>query len=518
MGLQGILQHVVQAVFQIDDIRVGVELMDAALNEQAPLFFRIADLRHLALSRDHLVARRTLGLHFRHFPVHAAFVAVMLLGRIKHLLRFRKVIGKHAGQEPETAVFGRLIPQRQRGIHLVHPGLQPRLIFLADHAVFAGEGAENVGLQLEPFLQFVSDHAFRDRGVLVIQILMHKVCHRAQVLHVIPGDGQVGDHGAQAVHAHRQIAQRGRRFAGALAVFHPGAFVSLFRDGPAGHGPGAAVEKMVDFLLRFVFAVTGITGGQAVDQVDATLKRRQVGDHGVPVMLGERGGMLLAVPDEIALMQYDIQPGLGALFPLHGRIIDRRHGFADLRLGVPALRMEENALHHDRILLAVVKARKPHDAGFIDAHGIAVKMLHQLLLDIAEQGDVPVPYKPVGVQGLPGLNDHAGRQRESVDPLLLLLKGRMIHFNKLRVDAGDRFIVMTAKVHGEEDAAVQRVMVAEGLFHGGELPAFDGIFRAWEDPLVAVFKHTQADLFVRVEQAVQDFLCGYVHPSITSRL
>ena len=132
-----ILQHVVQAVFQIDNVRICVKLMNAALNEQPPLLFRIRNLGHLRFAGDHFVTGYALCLHLRHFPVYAAFIAVMLFRGVKDLLILRQMIRQYAWKETQTAHFRRFVPERQRGIHPVHPRLQPGLVFTAHHAVFA---------------------------------------------------------------------------------------------------------------------------------------------------------------------------------------------------------------------------------------------------------------------------------------------------------------------------------------------------------------------------------------------
>ena len=345
---------------------------------------------------------------------------------------------------------------------------------------------------------------------------MHEIRHRAQILHVIPGDGQISDHGAQTVDAHGLIAQRRRGSAFALAAFHPGTLEALLRDGFTQHRASAAVQKMIDFLLRLILVVGGIAGGKTVDQVYATLERRKIGDHGVPVMLGKRSRMFLAMLNEGALMQHDVQPGLIAFPALDWRIFHGRHGCADLILRVPALGVEKDALHHDRFPLAVVKARQAHDARFVDAHGIPAKMPDQLLLYGAKARHLGVSDKPVGMQGFAGLNDHAGRQGKSVYVFLLFLKGCVVHFDELSVDPGNGGVVMPAIIHGKEYPAVHGVVVAQRVFHGGELAAFDGIFCAGKDTVITVFKYAQADLFIRVEQAVQHFLCRDIHYAVTS--
>ena len=149
MFRQGILQHVVQAVFQVDDVGIGIQFMDTPLNQEPPLFFRVGNLGHLCLTGNHLVPRQFLRLHFRHFPVHAALIAIVLFRRVEYKLFFRKAVRQHTGQKSQTSAFHRYIPARNIRFHLVFSCVQAALILPADGAELRAQRAENPGFQLE---------------------------------------------------------------------------------------------------------------------------------------------------------------------------------------------------------------------------------------------------------------------------------------------------------------------------------------------------------------------------------
>lgn len=83
-----------------------------------------------------------------------------------------------------------------------------------------------------------------------------------------------------------------------------------------------------------------------------------------------------------------------------------------LRLRIAKLRAEMDTLHQDRLLLAMIEARKPKDAAFVYAGLIPVKLNREALLHPTEGRHVTVLYEPVGMQGFPGFHDKRRFQRK----------------------------------------------------------------------------------------------------------
>ena len=123
----------------------------------------------------------------------------------------------------------------------------------------------------------------------------------------------------------------------------------------------------------------------------------------------------------------------------------------------------------------------------------------------AEGSNVSVLHQPVGVQGLPGFHDQRRRQRERVDLRHLLLKGKIIAFHELRVDAGDVGVLVPTVIDHKIDAAIQRVMLVQRFL--GRMHIGDGRFqlRALERAGLAIVEYTQAYLFARIEEWPQEF-------------
>ena len=146
-----------------------------------------------------------------------------------------------------------------------------------------------------------------------------------------------------------------------------------------------------------------------------------------------------------------------------------------------------------------------------------VSMLDQLLLDVPKQRDITVLHKPVGVKGFPGLNDHRRRKTKIVDTLFLFFEAGLVHLDELGIDPGNVLIEMTAVVHRIENASVHGVVVAKNLLYATVLTTLHRILRAWKDAFVTILEHTKADLLIRIEQAVQHFLCRNIHHKVTSK-
>ena len=173
---------------------------------------------------------------------------------------------------------------------------------------------------------------------------------------------------------------------------------------------------MVDLILRFRRPVLGIGRRQLMHRLIAALKNSEVCYHGIPVVFRKGGRIVPAMPDKItaALHQHKALPGAldrcrhrGGPFLRHLRQI-----LLQLRPRIAKLRAEMDALHQDRLLLAMIEARKPQDAAFIYAGLIPVKLNRKALLYPAEGRHVAVLYDPVGMQGFTGFYDKRRFQRE----------------------------------------------------------------------------------------------------------
>ena len=164
-----------------------------------------------------------------------------------------------------------------------------------------------------------------------------------------------------------------------------------------------------------------------MDRPVAAFKNGEVRNHAIPVMLGERRRIVPTMAHEGAAPQHQrkAQP----------RTLDRSYagwgrGFLHLRqilfqlgLRIAKLRAEMDTLHHDRLLLAMVKAGQAQDAAFIDAGSIPMEMCREALLHPAEGRHVAVLHEPVSVQGFPGFHNERRFQRKRLDLFELFLHG-----------------------------------------------------------------------------------------------
>ena len=103
------VQHIVQAISHIDEIGIGIEFPNILLHLHLPLSFGIIDLRQLCVSGQHFIPYHISCCQFRDAVINAIFIAIILLGRIKHRGILCHVFCKHTGQKLRTP-FCHFIP------------------------------------------------------------------------------------------------------------------------------------------------------------------------------------------------------------------------------------------------------------------------------------------------------------------------------------------------------------------------------------------------------------------------
>ena len=106
---QGFVQHIVQAISHIDEIGIGIKFPNILLHLHLPLSFGIIDLRQLCVSGQHFIPYHISCCQFRDAVINAVFIAIILLGRIKHRGILCHVFCKHTGQKLRTP-FCHFIP------------------------------------------------------------------------------------------------------------------------------------------------------------------------------------------------------------------------------------------------------------------------------------------------------------------------------------------------------------------------------------------------------------------------
>ena len=157
------------------------------------------------------------------------------------------------------------------------------------------------------------------------------------------------------------------------------------------------------------------------------LEYRKVRDHGIPVMLRERCRLLPAVPQERAPPKHQRKPlprPFGRDYAWRSRLIlHPRQVPLQFLLRIPKLRAKMNTLHHHRLLLAVIEARKPQHPALIDAGLVPAELRRQPLLHPPELLHPRVPHEPVGMQGFAGLHNERGLQRERFNLIQLFVQG-----------------------------------------------------------------------------------------------
>ena len=188
MHREGILQHVIETVFHVDDKGICIEFPHIPLHKQPPLFFGINDMAHPRLTEQELFLHHPLGFHLGHFMIDARPIAEMLLRRIEHLLRSRHFLCQDARQETQPAL-GRLVPIRHGASRLSAFCFLTGLILTADFFVRHIQRFQEVRTEFEVIANFGVDHHIGDDDVLIVEIVRHKVLCRLQILQRVPGYG-----------------------------------------------------------------------------------------------------------------------------------------------------------------------------------------------------------------------------------------------------------------------------------------------------------------------------------------
>ena len=214
---------------------------------------------------------------------------------------------------------------------------------------------------------------------------------------------------------------------------------------------------------------------------------------------------------KITFVQHNAQPLFRPLLRLNRCLFYLRQCLRQLFLGIPPLRMKRDALHQYRLFLAMIKSRKPQHTTLIHAHGVSVKLLHQLLLYPAKAFHLPAFHKPIGMQGFPCSDDHGRQQRKSINLRLLLLKRQLIALHKLRIDTGNQAVLLPAIIHHKENPSIQCIMLLKRLFQGSIFPTLYRILLAGENPRLPIIEDTKTYRIIGIKQAVQNILCLNIH-------
>ena len=233
------------------------------------------------------------------------------------------MVRQQAGKEPQAAALSHFVPLRQAVFLRSLPGFLLGGIRLVQLLLVGGQRLGIRRFQTEMLPQLVLHKGTGVQRLDIIQRLPDKFLGRPHIFHRGFLRRHQGEGLPQFVQRQRQVAQGRRGFAGAGAVFQFRADKALFCNGLAGDGLGAALQEMLDFLLRFCCPVPRIKGGQLMDGPLAALKNRQIGNHGVPIMFREGGPIVTAMPDEVAAFQDQRE----ALLRTLGRWPGRRGGF-----------------------------------------------------------------------------------------------------------------------------------------------------------------------------------------------
>ena len=176
--------------------------------------------------------------------------------------------------------------------------------------------------------------------------------------------------------------------------------------------------------------------------------------------------------------------------------------------------MKRDALYAYRLFLAVVEAGEPHDAGLIDAHGIAMEVLYHLLLDGTETLHFRrAVNKVVDVQGFTGADNHGRRQGKGIHLGLLFLECAAVHLEELGVNTGDICIVVAAEVDHEENTAILSIVLFEGFLDAHVFSAFAFQFCPVEHAVFPVLKDAKANGLRGIKEAVQYVRCRDFHIS-----
>ena len=244
-----IFQHVVEAILQIQDIGICVELPDLLTDQQPPLMLCIRDLVHPGLACNHLVPDQFLCFHLMNRYINTAPIDIMLFRSIKDSLHFHHMLCKNAWQELQAAVC-RQIPQRELILYLVHPGFQPLLICLRQLLIPGNQRFQRSYCQLEMIFQFSIDNGLRDHIVLVIKVFFHELIRCLHVIQDLAFDRQRRNDVAKSLETHRYIAYCCRRLAGAFSRKHPRTLKALLPNHSTGHRTGTRFQEMIDLLLR----------------------------------------------------------------------------------------------------------------------------------------------------------------------------------------------------------------------------------------------------------------------------
>ena len=509
MGLEAVVEGIIQPILQVEDEGVAVDFLNRLHYEHFPLAHGIIDGLHGCTLGEHQLPHLGRCHHILAFPVHTSLIEEKAAGRIEGVHILGQMVRQQAGKEPQAAALSHFVPLRQAVFLRSLPGFLLGGIRLVQLLLVGGQRLGIRRFQAEMLPQLILHKGPSIQWLDIIQGLPDKLLGRPHIFHRGFLRRHQGEGLPQFVQRQRQVAQGCRGFAGAGAVFLFRAGKALLCNGLAGDGLGAALQEMLDFLLRFCCPVPRIKGGQFMDGPLAALKNRQIGNHGVPVMFREDGPIVPAMPDEVTAFQDQRK----ALLRPFGRWPGRRGGFLgnlrqvlfQLGLRIAKLRVKMDTLHHDRLLLAMVEARQTKHPAFIDAGSVPMKLSHEALLYPAEGCHVPILDKPVSMQGFPGFHNERGFQRERFNLFKLLVQRQLVALHKLRVDPGDLAVLMAAEVHHKIDAPVFLVVLFQGIYQARQ--AGEGCFQLgpFEGAGFSIVKNPQADALARPEERAEKF-------------
>ena len=130
MCLEAVVQRIVEAVLQIEDEGVAVDLPHRLLNKHTPLTYGIIDGLHRGIARQHVLPHLRCCPQILAGPVNAALIAKITSRAVKGVDLLCQMICQQAGNETKPSALGRLVPIRQFGSFGLTPGFLVLPVFL----------------------------------------------------------------------------------------------------------------------------------------------------------------------------------------------------------------------------------------------------------------------------------------------------------------------------------------------------------------------------------------------------
>ena len=285
MSLEAIVQHIEQAVAQVQNKRVAVDLLYWFHYEHFPLSHGVVNGLHGYRPRKHKLPHLGRRHHILTLTIYAALIEEKAAGRIESVHILRQMVCEQAGKEPQAAALRHFIPLRQAVILGSFPILFICRIGFIQLPMIGGQRLCVRRFQPEMLPQFIFNECTCVQRLNVIERLFHKLLGRPNILHRRFIYCRSGKGFPQLLQGKRLITKGRRGLAGAGAVLHARAGKALLRYGLTGNRFCTAGEKMLNFALCFLCLIFWIEGRQLMDRPVAALKNSEVRNHAIPIML-----------------------------------------------------------------------------------------------------------------------------------------------------------------------------------------------------------------------------------------